>query len=166
MEQLADNLRGDLAPGLPTLIDVDEGAARRSLRGQITKLERDLAGCLATARGEPLALATRASYGPRLLGLGELEQMRDDLAERLHGARAELGHRADEQEAHRVLLERMRLTPRDYKYVRVTAQQLGERGCWAWHVRPRLGIIGMMMGWWQVKLSSGCPLATGHRRRA
>jgi hypothetical protein len=25
-------------------------------------------------------------------------------------------------------------------------------------VRPRLGLIGMLMGWWQVKLSSGCPL--------
>jgi hypothetical protein len=27
-------------------------------------------------------------------------------------------------------------------------------------VRPRLGLIGMLMGWWQVKLSSGCPLAS------
>ena len=25
---------------------------------------------------------------------------------------------------------------------------------------PRLGLIGMLMGWWQVKLSSGCPLAS------
>jgi hypothetical protein len=28
-------------------------------------------------------------------------------------------------------------------------------------VRPRLGLIGMLMGWWQVKLSSGCPLPAG-----
>ena len=35
---------------------------------------------------------------------------------------------------------------------------LGERGCGAYHVRPRLGIIGMLMGWWHIKLSSGCPL--------
>jgi hypothetical protein len=27
-------------------------------------------------------------------------------------------------------------------------------------VRPRLGLIGMLAGWWHVKLSSGCPLAT------
>jgi len=27
-------------------------------------------------------------------------------------------------------------------------------------VRPRVGLVGMFMGWWQVKLSSGCPLAT------
>ncbi len=26
---------------------------------------------------------------------------------------------------------------------------------------PRWGIIGMFLGWWRVKLSSGCPLATG-----
>ena len=24
-----------------------------------------------------------------------------------------------------------------------------------------MGLIGMLMGWWQVKLSSGCPLAGG-----
>jgi hypothetical protein len=29
-----------------------------------------------------------------------------------------------------------------------------------WHVRPRLGLVGMLAGWWQVKLSSGCPLAS------
>jgi hypothetical protein len=27
-------------------------------------------------------------------------------------------------------------------------------------VRPRLGLIGMLMGWWRVVISSGCPLAT------
>jgi hypothetical protein len=32
-------------------------------------------------------------------------------------------------------------------------------------VRPRLGLIGMLMGWWQVKLSSGCPLAGGRGAR-
>ena len=38
---------------------------------------------------------------------------------------------------------------------------IGEPGCGVWQVRPRLGLIGMLMGWWEVKLSSGCPLATG-----
>ncbi len=28
-----------------------------------------------------------------------------------------------------------------------------------WHVRPRYGLLGMLMGWWRVKISSGCPLA-------
>jgi hypothetical protein len=44
--------------------------------------------------------------------------------------------------------------------VRVANRDLGESGCGVWHVRPRLGLIGMLMGWWQVKLSSGCPLAS------
>ena len=29
-----------------------------------------------------------------------------------------------------------------------------------------LGLIGMLMGWWRVKISSGCPLATGRAGRA
>ena len=33
----------------------------------------------------------------------------------------------------------------------------GEPGCGAYVVRPRLGLIGMLAGWWEVKLSSGCP---------
>jgi hypothetical protein len=27
-------------------------------------------------------------------------------------------------------------------------------------VRPRWSFIGMLMGWWRVVISSGCPLAT------
>ena len=37
----------------------------------------------------------------------------------------------------------------------------GDGGCGVYQVRPRLGIIGMLAGWWHVKLSSGCPLAQG-----
>jgi hypothetical protein len=40
----------------------------------------------------------------------------------------------------------------------VTQRELGAGGCGVWRVRPRLGLVGMLMGWWQVKLSSGCPL--------
>ena len=36
-------------------------------------------------------------------------------------------------------------------------EKIGEGGCGVWEVRPRLGLIGMLSGWWQVKLSSGCP---------
>ena len=33
---------------------------------------------------------------------------------------------------------------------------------WPWFFGGGIlwGIIGMLMGWWHVKLSSGCPLAT------
>jgi hypothetical protein len=54
----------------------------------------------------------------------------------------------------------MRLEPGRYRWVRVHAADLGEPGCQSWQVRPRLGLLGMLMGWWRVKHSSGCPLAT------
>ena len=87
--------------------------------------------------------------------MGELELVRDALAERLHAAGSLIGERAEAQEAARVRLERMLLEPGKYRFYRITREQLGEPGCGAFHVRPRLGLIGMLMGWWQVKLSSG-----------
>ena len=38
---------------------------------------------------------------------------------------------------------------------------LGVPGCGEYRVVPRLGLIGMLAGWWHVKISSGCPLARG-----
>ena len=46
-----------------------------------------------------------------------------------------------------------------HRFVKIANADLGVGGCGVWHVRPRLGLIGMLMGWWQVKLSSGCPLS-------
>ena len=97
----------------------------------------------------------------RLLGLGELELVRDELTERLRDARATISARAEEQAANRVLLERMLLEPGRYRFARISRQDIGEPGCGVWEVRPRLGLVGMLMGWWEVKLSSGCPLAGG-----
>jgi hypothetical protein len=51
--------------------------------------------------------------------------------------------------------------PERYPWVRVAAEDVGERPCQHWHSRPRWGILGMLLGWWRVKHSSGCPLATG-----
>ena len=75
-------------------------------------------------------------------------------------ARAALRERGEREEAGRALLERMLLEPGRHRFVRVANRDLGEGGCGVWQVRPRLGLIGMLMGWWQVKLSSGCPLAS------
>ena len=152
------------APGavLPAVVETDGVAARRSLRDQIAKLERELAAAFLAAYPRAHAdWSVPGRGGPRLLGLGELERLRDDLAERLHGARAAISERADFEERNRVLLERMRLDPGRHKFVRVAAVDVGEYGCGIYSVRPRLGIVGMLMGWWQVKLSSGCPLARG-----
>ncbi len=143
-------------------VEVDERAARRSLREQVSKLEGELADLVASAYPRHTVDARVRSWGgPRILSLGELERMRDELSERLHAARGQLSDTASAEESKRLLVERMMLEPKAYKFARVTREQIGERGCGGWEVRPRLGLIGMMMGWWQVKLSSGCPLARG-----
>jgi len=131
---------------------LDERAARRDLRDQIAKLERELARAVAAAfpRREPAHRAPPRLGGPRLLGLGELERIRDDLADRLAALRDRPAH---------ARLDAMRARPAEHKWELVTSADLGEPGCAIWQVRPRLGLIGMLMGWWRVKVSSGCPLA-------
>jgi hypothetical protein len=142
--------------------EVDERAARRSLRTQVARLERQLADAFVTAYSMGgIELPAQAAGEPRLLDLGELERIRDELAERLRSARVTIARRADEQSEKRLALERMLLDPAAHRFARVSCRELGEPGCGAWQVRPRLGLIGMLMGWWQVKLSSGCPLARG-----
>jgi hypothetical protein len=146
----------------PGITEVDERAARRSLRTQIERLERELSAAFVTAyRMGGLDQPTELPGEPRLLGLGELERVRDELAERLRAARVTISERADVQAAHRVLLEQMLLEPAKHRFARIARSDIGEPGCGVWQVRPRLGLIGMLMGWWQVKLSSGCPLAQG-----
>lgn len=146
------------SPPLAPPAEVDERAARRSLREQIAKLERDYATAAASAfpRVE-LGPASARHAGPRLLSLGELEATRDELAGRLAGLRERIAREADAQEDKRLLIERMLLAPARYKWVRVTNADIGEPGCKSWHVRPRLGLVGMLAGWWHVKISSGCP---------
>jgi hypothetical protein len=150
---------------LPAVTEQDERAARRAMREQIARLEAALgaAVCSAYPRVVPPAPSVRRA-GPRLLGLGDLEALRDELAGRVREVRGELAAQAERQEAKRLLIERMLLDPGAYKWVRVSNEDIGEPGCKHWHVRPRLGVIGMLAGWWHVKISSGCPLATGPRR--
>jgi hypothetical protein len=147
-----------------TLPPVDERAARAQLRGQIAALERQLSDALIggfphAAVGVP-ATGLATSGGPRLQSLGELESLRDALGSRVAAARAELAERGERQAANRALLERLLREPGRHKFVRIASRDLGEPGCGVWHVRPRMGLVGMLMGWWQVKLSSGCPLAS------
>ena len=150
--------RDGFAALVPT---VDERPARAQLRAQIARLERELA-CLFTEafgrveldRPDPAPAAP-----PRVLDLGGLERQRDGLADRVAAARAALRRRGHEEVASRQLLRAMLAHPADYKWVRVTRAEIGEPGCGNWHSKPRLGPIGMLMGWWRVKVSSGCPLA-------
>jgi hypothetical protein len=148
-----------LLPDLPA-VEVDETAARRSLRTQIARLERRLGETFVSAFPQiAVDVRVEGSGGPRVLTLGELEAQRDALQARLREAQATLEARGAEVQANRVLLERMLADPRRYKFARLHRSEVDLGGCGAYQVRPRLGIIGMLCGWWHVKLSSGCPLA-------
>jgi len=142
--------------------EVDEQAARRTLREQIGRLERELTSARLAAHS-PVAPGPPppARGGPRRLSLGELERVRDELTGRLAAVRDAVDARLLRQAEARMLLERMLADPPSHRWRRISHEQLGEPGCKHFHVRPRLGPVGLLMGWWRVKISSGCPLAWG-----
>ena len=161
-----------------TQVEADAGSARkRQPQRRSTSMSTSASPGRAAAPGRPSrARARRAlrrglrpgragppgrgvTAEPRVLDLGELERLRDELAERVADARVTLRERARVETANRELLRRMLASPADFKWVIVTRDDLGLPGCGHWHSRPRLGPIGMLMGWWRVKVSSGCPLA-------
>jgi hypothetical protein len=138
--------------------EADERAARAELRRQISRMETELAGLFGSAfprRG--IEWRVGAAGGPRMLGLRELEGVRDALAGRLQQARGELHSRAYVEERKRELLEHVIAEPERHPWVRVSNEDIGEPGCRHWHSRPRWGLLGMLMGWWRVRVSSGCP---------
>jgi AcrR family transcriptional regulator len=156
-EAIRQRLDG-LAPLAPFEVEVDEGAARRTLRTQIARLERELASLFATARpGDDLDWNVGSSGAPRVLDIGDLEALRDDLAKRVEEIRTAQRERAEGYEEQRATLEEMVADPADHKWRRVSNEDLGEDGCKHYHSTPRLGLVGMLMGWWRVKISSGCP---------
>ena len=142
-------------------VEVDERLARAELRRQIGRLERDLAGLLAEGFGrvEVAHRVAAPAAAPRVLDLGELERLRDDLADRVGEARQTLSAQDALETRNRELLNQMIASPADFKWVRISRDDLGLPGCGHWHSRPRLGPLGMLMGWWRVRVSSGCPLA-------
>lgn len=135
-----------------------EWRARNDLRRQIAALERELAELFATAfpRGG-FEWGVAAAGGPRVLGVGDLERVRDALALRVKETQRELSARAEIEESNRELLERMIAEPEEHRWVRVSNEDIGEPGCRHWHARPRWGLLGMILGWWRIRLSSGCP---------
>jgi hypothetical protein len=139
--------------------EASERAARRTLREQVARLEREHAAIVAAAypRLDPGPPAPTLA-GPRLLSLGELERVRDDLAARTADLRAAVAAQQARQADARRELERMLSDPPGHRWCRLSNADLGLPGCTAYHVRPRAGLLGMLMGWWEVKVSSGCPL--------
>jgi AcrR family transcriptional regulator len=157
-ERARSAIRRRLAGTPPLEIEVDEGAARRTLRDQIAKLERELATLFPSARpGDELDWRVRSPGGPRVLDVGDLEALRDDLADRVEEIRHAMRERDDLAEANRVKLEAIAADPGSHKWERLSNDDIGEAGCRHYHSTPRLGLVGMLMGWWRVKVSSGCP---------
>ena len=142
--------------------DLDEGPVRTELRRQIARLEAELGRLWLDAFPRTgIDWRVGAAGGPRLLGTADLERVRDALVVRVGQARTELARRADAEEQNRALVERMIADPRDYRWVRISNEDVGERACVHWHSRPRWGVLGILLNWWRVKVSSGCPLASG-----
>jgi hypothetical protein len=142
------------------IVPADALAARRSLQAQIARLEGELATILAGSY-PPIAPPPprRAAHArPHLLGLGELERSRDDLAARVSAADNALAIQQARQSRARALLADMLEDPPAHKGTRVTNADLGLPGCATYRVLPRLGPVGVLTGWWRVKVSSGCPL--------
>jgi hypothetical protein len=154
-----------------------ERAARRTLRAQVGRLERELSAIVAerfpyisaSSRAERAASGAGGEEpscpGPALLGLDQLERTRDRLAARLQELRRLAAERDEHERLAHEQLELMKLEPGRFRHVSLPVSDLGQGGCGVWHVRPRLGLIGMLAGWWQLKLSSGCPLPRGSRPR-
>ena len=136
----------------------DERLGRNELRRQIARLESLLASYPGVRKpGEP----THPLLRPKghVADMAELEQTRDELLERLRGAREEAERRGEGQREARTRLEEMATDPAAHKWETVTREELGEPGCSTWEVAPKWGPVGALMNWWRVKVSSGCPLA-------
>ncbi len=169
LEQLKEPVGAQImGPGrgaeLPPLAPAETAnrLARRDLRAQIARLELELGELFASAfPRQGIEWGVPAAGGPRVLGTGDLELVRDALAGRLRDARIEIARRADIEQANRGLLERMIAAPGRHRWLRISNEDIGEPGCRHWHSRPRWGILGMLAGWWRIRLSSGCPLAEG-----
>jgi hypothetical protein len=138
----------------------DERAARRALLAQVQRLEDEAAGLFCSAwprKGLDLLPAPSERAGARLMSLGELEELRDDMVEQGVRGRAALAERTLAEEHSRRLIEEMLLDPEGHRWVHVSNEDIGEPGCRHWHVRPRGGLLGMLLRWWRVVVSSGCP---------
>src|SRR5438874_1786860 len=101
---------------------VDERAARATLRQQIARLERDLAALTfdlwqAGRSRLPSAPSDPAQpTGARLLGVGELEAVRDALIDRIDSGRRVLEQRAETQSAARAHLQEMLADPATHRF--------------------------------------------------
>ena len=114
--------RRTVGPFAPTTLP-DERAARRTLLDQVARLENELSQvfCSTWPRTHmPRPVVAGRGGGPRLLSLAELEELRDDLADRVADSRRALSDRTWVEERNRRLIEEMLLAPERHKWVRVS----------------------------------------------
>jgi hypothetical protein len=134
-----------------------EAAARQDLRTQIARLERELANTLAATYPRIVSDRRIAHGGPRLLNLAQLEQTRDTLAAAVSDVRERVVLQRAAQAEARARLEAMYADPSAFRNAEICNEELGLEGCTVYAVRPRLGPVGLLTGWWRVTVSSGCP---------
>ncbi len=134
-----------------------EAAARHDLRVQIARLERELADTLAATYPRIVSDRRIAHRGPRLLNLGQLEQTRDMLADAVSDVRERAARQRAGQAEARARLAAMYADPGAFRNAEISNEELGLPGCTVYAVRPRLGPVGLLTGWWRVTVSSGCP---------
>lgn len=135
-------------------------ALKRELRDQIGRLEREIAAYAwhDPRQPAPKRPATAVPVG-RVIGVEELERTRAELIDRLRRLRGEAAQRAQDQEEAREHIESMTADPAAHRWEIITSEQTGDPGCKNWRVVPAFGPVGAIMGWWRLKVSSGCPLA-------
>ena len=152
LEQLAAELDLD-----DSWLEVDELAARRELRRQIGRLEAQLASYRRDLEilDEPRTLHPAE---PRIATAAELERTRDTLLRQLAGARSSASRRAKRERRAREVRDAIVADPGGHRWEVVSAHETGEAGCTTWEARPRAGPLGVLMSWWRIKVSGGCPL--------
>ena len=138
----------------------DPATLRSELRRQIAHLEEELSNyAWEDQRESEPGSGSMPNRGPiaRLTGVEELVEARDRLIDRVTALRADAKLRGDRQEGARAHIESMIRNPTGHRWERISREDVGETGCGEWRVVPKFGPIGAIMGWWRVKVSSGCP---------
>jgi len=137
-------------------LEVDAGAARRELRRQIGRLESELAGYRHDLEPGDVNAPIRPRE-PRIAGVEALAQSRDGLVAQLADARAAAAARSRRERRARRVRDEIVADPASHPWEVVSAAETGEPGCTTWSARPRMGPLGVLMSWWRVKVSGGCP---------
>lgn len=144
---------------LPDTEFEDDAALRRELRRQIGRLEVELAAYTDSHKGTGETRHPLLRPKGHVAGVEELEMIRSDLTRRLAASRAAAERRGEREELARGRIEEMIRDPERHRWEIVTSDETGDVGCKNWRVVPKYGPAGAIMGWWRVKVSSGCPLA-------